>query len=487
MEAMKRNLLVYPTVAFILALSILVTGCATNPATGERQLNLFSEAQEIRMGRDADQQISASLGLYPDQELADYVEDLGLRLAANSERPNLPWTFRVLDDPTVNAFALPGGYIYVTRGILSYLNSEAELAGVVGHEIGHVTAQHSVRRMSSQQLAQLGLGIGMVLSPELAKYGQLASTGLGLMFLKFSRDDETQADELGLRYMGRENYNAEEMVGVMVMLDDASHSSGGGRIPEWLSTHPDPGNRKEHIQGLIDMNASAYPGKRVKRERYLEHIDGLVFGQNPREGFFSENVFYHPDLKFRFDFPAGWEKTNMKQGVVGISPNQDAIVQITLTDKRSIERAAKEFFSQQGLSAGTQRRGEINGLPEISGEFAVTTDQGVLRGQATFLHYEDIVYQLLGYSTEQSWPGYATVVVNSIRSFNILTDQKILAVQPLRINIVTLEQPMTFKDFTARYPSSISTETVALINRAELNDQLDAGQKLKQVVGEKFE
>lgn len=483
----RGRLLLYPMIAFTLALSLFLTGCATNPATGERHFNLFSESQEIQMGRDADEQISASLGLYPDQELAEYVEDLGLRLAANSERPNLPWTFRVLDDPTVNAFALPGGYIYVTRGILTYLSSEAELAGVVGHEIGHVTAQHSVHRMSSQQLAQLGLGVGMVLAPELQRFGQLASTGLGLMFLKFGRDDETQADELGLRYMGREDYDAEEMVGVMVMLDGVSQSSGGGRIPEWLSTHPDPGNRREHIQGLIDMNGDAYPGNTVNHERYLEYIDGLVFGQNPREGFFIENVFYHPDLKFRFDFPAGWQTTNMKQGVVGLSPNQDAVIQITLTDKQSIETAANEFFSQQGLSAGTQIAGEINGLPEISGEFAVTTEQGVLRGQAIFLHYEGFVYQLLGYSVEQSWPGYAAVVENSVRSFNILTDQRILSVQPMRINIVTLDQPMTFEDFISRYPSSISTETLSLINQAELNDQFDAGQKLKQVVGEKIE
>ncbi|MCK4925246.1 MAG: hypothetical protein KAS61_09735, partial [Spirochaetes bacterium] len=184
---------------------------------------------------------------------------------------------------------------------------------------------------------------------------------------------------------------------------------------------------------------------------------------------------------------AGWQTTNMKQGVVGLSPNQDAVIQITLTDKQSIETAANEFFSQQGLSAGTQIAGEINGLPEISGEFAVTTEQGVLRGQAIFLHYEGFVYQLLGYSVEQSWPGYAAVVENSVRSFNILTDQRILSVQPLRINIVTLDQPMTFEDFISRYPSSISTETLSLINQAELNDQFDAGQKLKQVVGEKIE
>jgi predicted Zn-dependent protease len=480
-------MLLYPLVVFLLGVSVFLTACATNPATGERRLNLYSEAQEIQIGQDADVQISASLGLYADEELATYVEELGLRLASKSERPHLPWTFRVLDDPTVNAFALPGGYIYVTRGILTYLDSEAELAGVVGHEIGHVTAQHSVYRMSSQQLAQLGLGVGMILSPEMARYGQLASAGLGLMFLKFGRDDETQADELGLRYMGRDNYDAGEMVGVMAMLDGVSQSAGGGRIPEWLSTHPDPGNRREHIQGLITANPDAYTGNTVNRESYLKKIDGMVFGYNPREGFFRESVFYHPDLKFRMDFPEGWQLTNMKQGVVGISPEQDAIVQLSLTDKQSIEAAADAFFSQQGLSPGTRNRGEINGMPEITGEFTATIEQGVLRGQATFLLYDGIVYQLLGYSPEPNWPGYESLVVNSVRSFDVLTDQKILSVQPLRINIVTLEQAMTFEEFVDRYPSSVSNETLALINRAALRDRFEAGHMLKRVVGERID
>ena len=481
------RLLLYVTIVCALLLSFLLTACATNPATGERHINLFSESQEIQIGRDADAEISASLGIYPDEELAAYVEDLGLRLAANSERPHLPWSFRVLDDPTVNAFALPGGYIFVTRGILTYFNSEAELAGVIGHEIGHVTAQHSVHRMSSQQLAQVGLGVGMVLAPELQKYGQLASAGLGLMYLKFSRDDELQADELGLRYMGRDGYDPNEMISVMEMLDGITQSSGGGRIPEWQSTHPNPGNRREHIQGLIESNREVYTGKKVNRDRFLEDINGLVFGQNPREGFFIENTFYHPDFEFQFNFPAGWETINMKQGVVGLSPNQDATIQITLADAQSIETAANEFFNQEGISAESQTAGEINGLPEISGDFAVQTQQGALRGQATFLRYQDLVYQLLGYGVEQNWQEHDSVVENSIRSFGVLYDERMLSVQPMRINIVTLDQPMTFEDFVSRYPSSISTETLALINQAKLNDTFEEGQKLKQVVGEKIQ
>ncbi len=193
--------------AFLLASSSL-HGCSTNPATGEKQLNLVGEQQEIAMGKEASQQVDSSMGLYQDAGLQNYVASLGKRLAAVSERPNLPWKFQVVDDPSVNAFALPGGFIYVTRGILTYLNNEAELVGVMGHETGHVTAEHSVNQMSKQQLAQLGLGLGAMLKPDWAqKYGQLAMAGMSLLFLKFSRDDESQADELGLRYMEKLRYN----------------------------------------------------------------------------------------------------------------------------------------------------------------------------------------------------------------------------------------------------------------------------------------
>ncbi len=228
-------------IAFII-FSALASGCSVNPATGKRQLSLIPESQEIAMGQQYDQQAAGSLGLYDDPELAAYVSALGKELAATSERPDLPWTFRVVDDPTVNAFALPGGYIYVTRGILAHLESEAELAGVVGHEIGHVTARHSVNQISKQQLAGLATMGAMIAKPELQQFGGLAETGLGLMFLKFGRDDERQSDDLGLRYLQRANYDPRPMADVMEMLDlvsSASHSdatvlvcgySGTGKI-----------------------------------------------------------------------------------------------------------------------------------------------------------------------------------------------------------------------------------------------------------------
>jgi hypothetical protein len=169
----------------VILLALAAAACATNPATGERQLSLIGEDQEIAMGREADHDVQVSIGIYEDPELERYLDGVGQRLAARSERPDLPWTFRIADDPAVNAFALPGGFIYVTRGLLATLNTEAELAAVVGHEIGHVTARHAVNRISKAQLAGLGLGIGMILSPDLAQFSDLANLGLNLLFLKY--------------------------------------------------------------------------------------------------------------------------------------------------------------------------------------------------------------------------------------------------------------------------------------------------------------
>src|SRR5512143_483331 len=202
------------------------SGCAINPATGKNQLMLVSQDQEIAMGRQADTAVVATIGLYPDAAWQAYIQQLGAHLAASTERPDLPWTFRVVDDPAVNAFALPGGFVYVTRGLLSYLTSEAELASVVGHEIGHVTARHTAAEMSKQELIGLGLAVGSMANAQVAKYAGTANQALGILYLKFSRDDESQADQLGLRYMRRANFDPRQMPEVFRMLDRLSAAEG---------------------------------------------------------------------------------------------------------------------------------------------------------------------------------------------------------------------------------------------------------------------
>ncbi|UCG89056.1 MAG: M48 family metalloprotease [Gemmatimonadota bacterium] len=474
------------TAVSLLLAANLVSGCAVNPATGQRQLMLVSESQEIAMGQQADPGISAMFGLYDDPELQAYVSRLGDSLAATSERPHLPWTFRVVDDPIVNAFALPGGFIYVSRGIMAHFNSEAQLVSVLGHEIGHVTARHSASQMSEQQLAQLGLVAGAVIVPDVAaKYGGLAQQALGILFLKFSRDDERQADMLGFRYMTRVGYDPNEMPEVFAMLGRVTEAGGGRGLPVWLSTHPDPGDREQRINAMIAESGQDFTGTTVGERSYLLRIHGLIYGPNPREGFFRDQTFLHPDLEFQIRFPSGWQTVNQKTAVMAQSPNQDAILQLTLAEgAASPGEAARQFAAQDGVNAGAVQDGTIGGFPSATAAFAADTEQGILRGAVTFIQYGAYIYRLLGFSTSAAWSGYQQTVANSVASFARLTDESALSVEPMRLSIIELPQAMTIEAFSQRYPSGISVEQLSILNQVELGSRMRAGTLVKRVVGE---
>ncbi len=467
--------------AAALAVATLVAGCSVNPATGQRQLNLIGEAGEISMGREADQEISTSMGLYDAPGMQEYVQGLGTELAATSERPDLPWTFRVLDDPIVNAFALPGGFIYVTRGILSHMENEAELVSVLGHEIGHVTAQHGVNRMSKAQLLGLGVGIGMIASPEFAQFGDLVQTGFGLLFLKFSRDDERQADDLGLRYMVRGGYDARQMPGVFAMLRSVSEAAGAGRVPGWLATHPDPEAREDRIRDALPGLGADFSRAKVNREPFLKHLDGMVFGENPREGYFKESAFHHPELRFRLDFPDGWKTQNQRQAVVGVSSAEDAVVVLTLSGEADPGTAAQKFLTQEGLSGGRPQGLSIGGFPAAGGDFEVPAERP-LRGQVAFVRYRDTTYRLLGYTLKEKWGDYGRPINSFIVGFREERDPAVLAVQPARLQLVRLDRATSIEEFARRYPSTAKPETLALINRVEPGGTLPAG-LAKRVVG----
>jgi len=459
-------------------------GCATNPVTGRSQLALISEQQEIALGKQSHQEILATMGTYDDPELQAYVDRIGQRLAKASERPNLPWTFTVIDDPSVNAFALPGGFIYLTRGILGSMSSEAEMVSVLGHEIGHVTARHAVSRLSKAQLANLGLAAGMILSPDLRDYGNLVQTGVGVLFLKFSRDDERQADDLGFRYMNRAGYDPHQMVEMFRVLDRVSTIGGGGRLPNWLATHPNPGDRIERIEQDIAQTAPAGLGTVVERRPFLESTDGIVFGENPREGFFEGTTFYHPELAFRVRFPDGWTTENRRDAVLATSPDQDAAVVLSLEDGASARDAAETFFGAQAIRGGQPWRSSIGNLPTVSRSFAASRDPAEdLAGLAAFIQDGDRVFRLLGFTLESRSRNYAATFEQSVGSFGRLRDRRYLDVEPKRIDLVRLPTAMTLRQFAERYPSTIDLERVAIINGVQADERLAEGRLVKRVVG----
>jgi len=473
-----------PLAALLIAACAAATGCSANPATGQRQLNFYSEAQEIAMGREADASIAAELGLVDDPALQEWVAGIGLELARRSERPGLPWSFKVVDDPAVNAFALPGGFIYVTRGLLTHLHSEAQLAGVLGHEIGHVTAQHSVNQMSKQQLAMGGLVLGSAVSPEVSRLGGLAQTGLGLLFLKYGRADESQADELGLRYMTRGGYEPREMPGVFEVLRRVGEIAGGSAIPSWLSSHPDPGSRSERTERRIAEGSYA-PGE-VGSERFLRRTDGLVFGADPRQGFFEGSTFFHPDLAFRLDVPSGWTAANEKSRVIAVHPDRVAQVELRLAAGDSPAEAARRFTSQEGASFGETRDRSVNGLSAVETPFSVDPGEGreSIAGVARFVGLGGRVFQLTAVALESRVGESRGTIDGCLDSFARLRERARLEVEPQRIRLEKLARASTFDAFLRDRPSEAPLEVLELINGIDdAGRRLEAGTLLKRIEG----
>ncbi|HKK28038.1 MAG TPA: M48 family metalloprotease [Gemmatimonadota bacterium] len=472
--------------ALVAATAAPLGSCATNPATGESQLSLIGEGREIEMGRQGAQQVRQTIGIYRDSALAAYVSGVGQGLAQVSERPDLPWSYQVADEPVVNAFALPGGFIFVTRGILPYLENEAQLAIILGHESGHVTARHSVEQMSRQELAQLGLGLGSIFVKPIRQYGQLFGAGLQVLFLKYSRDDENQADALGIRYAVKDGYDPYQAIGVFQMLDRQSAAAGGSGVPSWLATHPAPADRVQNIRRQIDTLPPAERSGRVSRDAYLRHIDGMVFGSDPRDGFFRGGLFLHPNLAFRVQFPDGWKTQNMPSAVAAQSPDQDAILELTLADSAgSQDAAARAFFSSQGVQASRVSSTTIHGFPATTGLFSASTEQGQVEGEAAFIGYGGHVYRILGYTTAGSLSRYRSPFESTMGSFDRLTDSSALNVKPMRVELYTPDHATTITELARTRASPVDVQTLAIMNQMQPDDPIPAGRTIKWVAGQK--
>ncbi|MFQ5680370.1 MAG: M48 family metalloprotease [Gemmatimonadota bacterium] len=473
----------------VLALAALgLESCATNPATGKSQLSLIGERREIEMGREASVQVAQTIGIYPDAELGAYVRRIGFGLASVAERPNLPWSFEVVDDPVVNAFALPGGFIYVTRGIMAHLNSEAELAAVVGHEIGHVTARHSVNQISRAQLFGVGLGVSSLLAaPMRGILGSAVGNALGLLTLKYSRGDERQADALGVRYAFKQNYDPRQAIHVHEMLERQVEEAGGSGVPTWLSTHPRPEDRIEKLEAQIDtLDATRLARARVEHTAFLRQVDGLVYGENPRNGFFRGYLFQHPDLEFEIAFPDRWRTQNMSQFVVAVSPRQDAILQLSLAERgNGNEDAANLFFAQNGLRASRVSHRQINGNPATIGTFRASSGQSTVEGVAVFLDYNGNTFQILGYTPGGRYRSYASTFRRAYESFDRLTDREALEAQPMRVQLIETSRRTTISELARSRRSPISVSRLAILNGVGEDETLPAGRTIKWVVGER--
>jgi predicted Zn-dependent protease len=464
-------------------LAILIfNSCARNPVTGKRQLVLMSESQEIAMGKEADPQIVAQFGLYQDTALQRFINEKGKAMAAISHRPNLDYQFRVLESEVVNAFAVPGGYVYFTRGIMAYFNNEAEFAGVLGHEIGHVTARHSVEQQRNALLGQIGLIAGMVINPNLAQFAEAASQGLGLLLLKFGRDAEREADELGVEYSSKINYNAHEMARFFVALKRQSQLQGSQELPNFLSTHPDPGERNVTVDKLATewIQRLNLTNPQVNRNVYLRRIEGLIYGEDPQQGYLENNVFYHPSLRFQFPIPQGWRYQNTPQAVQVAPQDGKAVMIFTIGKGNSLQEAANNAVQQYKLTVVESRELSVNGNPALAVVADQQQQQGVIRTLSYFIQYGGAIYHMIGVSTAADFNAYQQYFVNSMQGFRALTDQARINKKPERIRVRTVNTTGTLAQVLRNFGmSDRRLEELAIVNGMSLTDNIPAGTLVK--------
>jgi predicted Zn-dependent protease len=475
----------------ILLLSVLAfvapAACATNPATGEREFSLMSEAQEIQLGKEMDVQVRQEMGIYEDAQLQRYVQEIGLQLARASERPDLPWQFAVVDAPAVNAFALPGGFIYLTRGILPFLDNEAQLAGVLGHEIGHVTARHAAQQYTKATSAGIGLTLLSIFVPESRPFGGVAESALGVLFLKYGREDELQADKLGVQYTAQAGWDPAGVAGMLntlTRLDEAAGSRKG--VPNWLSTHPAPADRVQEIEPAIQLARATVKGEPVvDKQEFVGHIDGIIFGDSPSEGIVRGNRFLHPVLRLDLTFPQGWEIMNTRSQVVAKAPEREQylILQLVRNPRGSIDQVARSGMANAGFRQLDGQRTQINGLDAYVGTY-----QGVMEGLgnvvtvAAHIVHERSVYLLAGIAPANSFESAQPEFTGTIRSFRPLSAAEAEQIRPNRVDIYTVRSGDSWEELSRRTGGILKPSTLAIMNNYEPSQPPRAGERIKIVV-----
>ena len=476
--------------------SLLLPGCATNPVTGSSDLVLMSEQQEIALGQQANQQVLGQYQTYDNLELQNYVQYVGRKVADRSHRSNLNYQFTVLDSKEVNAFALPGGFIFITRGLMAYLNSEAELAAVLGHEVGHVTARHAVRQHSATQLTGLGAALGAAFIPGLGQAaGQQLAGVLGTALLRgYGRDHELEADRLGAEYLGRTGYDPKAMLRVIGALKnqelyELKAAQAEGREANvyhgLFSTHPDSDTRLQEVVASADA-VTKVKQPFIGRGEYLERTNGLVYGDSSSQGLLKGRDFYHGQLGIALRFPAGWRIKNLPDKVVvANAPGGAATLQLSVARTNPGQGAREVLLQGLGLQKmGNEQNLKVRGLPAFSGTAAVDTDAGQRPARFTAVQLGRSVYVIAGISRDpQGFAQYDSAFRATGESFRPLTpEEKALADNVHRIATLRATNQTTFAGLARQANlGPLGEQQIRLINGRFPRGEIKPGETLKTV------
>jgi predicted Zn-dependent protease len=491
--------------AALLVASMALTPAAcsrvVNPATGESQYTTLSPEDERQIGAQQHPQILQEFGgAYDDAALQAYVEEVGGRLGAVSDLPEDDFTFTILNSEVVNAFALPGGYVYVSRGLLALAENEAELAGVLGHEIGHVTARHAAQRQTQATgagiLATLGtIGaaiLGGQVAGEIAQ--QVAGAGAEAYVAGYSRDQELEADTLGIRYMARAGYDPQAMATFLRKLDGQAElerrlrGEAGDAGQSWFATHP---RTLDRVQRAIEEVGAPAEHGRLERDAYLAQIDGLIYGEDPSEGFVRGHSFVHPDLDFAFEAPEGFRLQNTPSAVLG----RDSRGRIMIFSGANLEGDSLEsYVADRGLrqvagilkarvsQPSNVRSFTVRGMPAASSSAIIATPQTRAALGLAAVQAKDRAYQFIFISPDGMDAAQGAAYQSAVESFRRLSPDEAAAATPLRIRIVRLDQDAGVERLGQRMEvDAAPVELFEILNAGAVAQGLPSGEEVKLV------
>jgi predicted Zn-dependent protease len=436
------------------------------------------------MGKESDPQVIAFFGMYENPALQKFITEKGLQMATISHRPKLTYEFKIVDSPIINAFAVPGGYVYFTRGIMAQFNNEAEFAGVLGHEIGHITARHSVIQQRNAFLGQIGIIAGVILVPELGQFVDPLSYGMQLALMSFGRDAERQSDKLGVVYASRIGYDASEMAGFFQTLARQQGASGAEDVPNFLSTHPSPEEREATVQKLdITLKDKLkLSDVKINRYEYLKRIDGMIIGEDPRNGFVESGVFFLPNSRIRVPIPTDWKLQNTPQQVQMAPDNGEALLLLTLGAGTSLEDAANTILTNYKLERVESKNETINGLAALTMIADQKQEQGTIRVISSLIQFEGIIYSMMGISEISKFASYTPAFLSTIQNFKELKETEKLNRKPDVLHIKTVPKQMTLQAaFQYFNMQGDQFERLAILNQMKLSDHLTAGTLIKVV------
>lgn len=469
---------------------ILLAGCSTNPATGESQFTaLMSPSQENQVGAQENQKVLKTYGIPENsQNLQAYVNQVGQAVSRDTERPDVQYKFTLLDSPMVNAFAIPGGYIYVTRGLMALANNEAEFASVIAHEIGHITARHSAERYSHGVLTSLGaIAISAALDNSAAT--QALGVGSELYMTSYSRKQESQADELGIRYLHKSGYDTFAMAGFLNSLDRDSHlraeeKGQGASGTNYFATHPKTEDRVD--QALI--RAGTYPvnQKTQNRNEYLRMIDGMIYGDSEKQGFIRGQTFWHPQMDFTFTAPAGFTLSNQPSQVVASSKQTGTVIILdSMANPKGLDPMT--YMNQvwlQGKPVTGIEQIDINGKPAATASLA-----GTVQGQPVTIRLvavqwnPNIVFRFQMAIPNSAGSGLIEELKRTTYSLRHMTAQEKQSIRALKIKIVTAGMGDTAASLGARMAVDRNREEhFRVLNGLKPGENPVSGQMYKIVV-----